>query len=247
MFTIPELKLSLDASGLQRVSQSVLELAEPAIRFETAPVQDAPLQVGASKVGGYPDLPPGIPWPECRGHPLDFLAQINLTELSGFEGSEHLPPSGILLFFFGTEGDPFHHPAEDTSSWRVLYFDGPDSALERRIPPGGDEYNPCRVHFSQEWTIPAYESKLFDSLKLTEQEQSAYLDMLEQYGNVGIVNRILGHPAPIQGDVQLECQLASHGLDSRNLSIIQRILRKLYARGYRNWQLLLQLVTIMPV
>ena len=97
--TVLDLKQELDASGLQRVSQSILELAEPAIRFETAPVQDAPLQVGASKVGGYPDLPPGIPWPECRGHPLDFLAQINLTELSGFEGSEQLPRSGILFFF----------------------------------------------------------------------------------------------------------------------------------------------------
>lgn len=247
MFTLPKQKVSLDASGLQRVSQSILELSEPAIRFVIAPGQEASIQVGASKVGGYPDLPPGFPWPECRGHPLDFLAQINLTELSAFEGSDQLPPSGILFFFFGTEGDPFHHPAEDTSSWRVLFIDDPDSAPERRIPPGGDEYNPCRVHFSQEWTIPAYESNLFDSLKLTEQEQTAYLDMLEQYGNVGIVNRILGHPAPIQGDVQLECQLASHGLDSRNLSIIQRILRKLYARGYRNWQLLLQLVTIMPV
>jgi uncharacterized protein YwqG len=244
MFTMPKLKYSLDAVGLQRVSQSILELSEPAIRFETTAEQEASMQVGTSKVGGFPDLPPGFPWPECQGRALDFLAQINLTELSGFEGSEQLPPTGILFFFFGMQGDPFHHPLEDASSWRVLFIDDPVSALEQRIPPGGDEfhcYDPCRVLFSQEWTIPAFESKLFDSLKLNEQEQSAYLEMLEEHEIGGIVNRILGHPAPIQGDVQLECQFASHGLDSRNLSIKHRILRMLLAGGYRNWQLLLQL------
>jgi len=52
MFTMPKLKYSLDAVGLQRVSQSILELSEPAIRFETTAEQKASMQVGNEKHSG---------------------------------------------------------------------------------------------------------------------------------------------------------------------------------------------------
>jgi uncharacterized protein YwqG len=39
---------------------------------------------------------------------------------------------------------------------------------------------------------------------------SAYVDIDTAYP--GTVHRLLGHPDPIQGDMQQECQFASHGL-----------------------------------
>ena len=52
MFTIPKLKISLDASGLQRVSHSILNLAEPARRFEIVAEQEVCSQLGIEKYPG---------------------------------------------------------------------------------------------------------------------------------------------------------------------------------------------------
>src|SRR5690349_7805203 len=45
----------------------------------TAPGIVAP---GRSKIGGRPDLPAGLAWPEPQGKPLPFFAQFALAELA---------------------------------------------------------------------------------------------------------------------------------------------------------------------
>ena len=80
------------------------------------------IPVGASKTGGYPDLPPEIPYPEMSGFTrtylrcsikdntevvpetaMQLLAQINLRELaeSGADVENRLPKTGMLYFFYG--------------------------------------------------------------------------------------------------------------------------------------------------
>ncbi len=56
------------------------------------------IKTGQSKIGGLPQLPDTIKWPEYNKEPLSFLAQINLSDVkSDFE--KVLPPKGILYFF----------------------------------------------------------------------------------------------------------------------------------------------------
>jgi hypothetical protein len=51
------------------------------IRLDRAPGPDQRAEVGASKLGGQPDLPEDADWPSAAGHRLAFLAQINLDSL----------------------------------------------------------------------------------------------------------------------------------------------------------------------
>jgi len=85
---------------------------------------------------------------------------------------------------------------------------------------------------------------LFGSLGLSEREQDAYWGFLDAHYEAesgGVLHRILGHPDPIQGDMQLECQLVSHGLYAGDSSAYQHPRRKELELGALEWKLLLQL------
>jgi uncharacterized protein YwqG len=52
---------------------------------------------------------------------------------------------------------------------------------------------------------------------------------------------MLGHPDPIQNDMQLDCQLAFHGLYTGNASGYEDPRRAELEKGAEDWQLLLQI------
>jgi uncharacterized protein YwqG len=84
--------------------------------------------VGASKIGGLPNLPADLDWPLCAGAPLLFLAQIGLAETAPFDRGRLLPPSGFLWFFMKNRMLDFE--GEDASDqWRALYRDAPREEL----------------------------------------------------------------------------------------------------------------------
>lgn len=134
------------------LSGIVDEMSRPAvIAYRPYPPPRAP--VGRSKVGGDPDLPPGVEWPRTvigdrfmkAGVPLHFMAQIDLSELP-WRPSE-CPERGTLLFFARIDEemlwgeDMSGHPHNDT---RVLY--DPSSNGTRTPPPDdlvaiNDSYN----------------------------------------------------------------------------------------------------------
>src|SRR5262245_38524257 len=47
-------------------------------------------EIGVSRFGGLPDLPPGTAWPQASNAALPFLAQINLADLERKEGIDEL-------------------------------------------------------------------------------------------------------------------------------------------------------------
>jgi uncharacterized protein YwqG len=58
----------------------------------------ARLPVGASRFGGVRDLPPDLAWPEADGQKLQFLAQLDFTQLPRWDG-DPLPADGWLYHF----------------------------------------------------------------------------------------------------------------------------------------------------
>jgi len=241
--------------GLARVADQLGQLAQPSIRMASQARGESAFALGTSKLGGLPDLSEGMAWPTWKESPLAFIAQINLSEVYAFDVAGLLPAAGLLSFFYDADHVPVGYDPAWRGGWRVLY--GKGSRLQRvSVPaallakestwlPPGQQYAECALRFSLEATLPPADSTSIESLHLSNQEREAYwrvLTTLEQR-TPGPRHRLLGHPDALQGDMQIESQLASHGLYLGNGWPKESARVEQLLRGTQDWQLLLQLDT----
>lgn len=173
----------------------------------SGPEDDHDLPVGASRLGGSPDLPAREAWPLADGRPMAFLAQIALVDIAPFDERSLLPAEGTLSFFWSLAD--FDAPG----SVRVLHHDCA-ADLSPRPTPGEfsdvERFEVLPVHPARELTLPPADEATFNALGLSKAEQPAYRDLVE--ADDGPRHRMLGHPDVIQndprfGDAQLLLQL----------------------------------------
>ena len=172
-----ELRRLLTTRGLGRVAGALANLAAPTVGMRMRLADETTIPIGASKVGGCPDLPAGVEWPTWQG-PMAFLAQINLAEVAPYEHSSLLPTHGLLSFFAALKlsGGGFvagshiwldddhsgavysDDPSELAQRWRVLFHEADPATFARHeFPPDLDEeyrFRPCTVRFSADVTLP---------------------------------------------------------------------------------------------
>lgn len=249
------------AAGIPRIADEIENLIRPSIRMRAHSVGESKLEIGRSKIGGVPDLPASLSWPTWEGVPLAFIGQINLAEVVQYDRARELPHSGILYFFYDAEERAFGLDTSQREGWRALYFLGDVSQVSPAVPPSNlpsyGQFVPCAVTFSSEMTLPALESEQITRLGLSwetmyspeqgtpeaKNEGERYLSLHEQvgklYGDTGLIHRLLGYADPIQNDVQLECQLASHDLLSDRAAWSDDARRAL-REDATDWCLLLQ-------
>jgi len=101
------LRSALHRQGLGRVAEDLLAMAAPMVRIYAKPAEDEAIPIGASKLGGQPDLPEGVEWPAWH-EPMGFLGQFNLAEVAPHDTEAALPTAGLLSFFFETDGEPLY-------------------------------------------------------------------------------------------------------------------------------------------
>ena len=199
-----------DRHGLSALVPVLRRHARPAVAFALGGTPG-----GRTRFGGAPLLPPRFEWPSYERRPLDFLLQVDLAELRRFECAPTLPPTGLLTFFYDIEGQPWgYDPAERDGSRVVLVDDGP---LVETRPPRRTPLSPAGLRFWASSTLPAVGSRAYDRLELDAEVPDAYVDFALDFERQGYptrsgLHRLLGHSANIQGDMQLEAQLVSHGL-----------------------------------
>jgi uncharacterized protein YwqG len=263
MSTMEERALELiHNSGLSRIADSLTSLLMYSIRLKIHSVQESELAIGASKIGGTPDLPPGMMWPEWKeDEPFLFIAQINLSEIAAYDREGALPHTGMLYFLY-YEGDEWYFfiPKKqgDPTPWHVIYYDGDLTQLQRAPLPSSSSpdwmlFSACAVEFSTELTLPPFESPYIERLGLSytayapggtgREDVDRYHALDEQMHSLyddGLTHRLLGHPDPVQGDMLLECQLHSHALDWKDYADKKLHDAELEA-GATDWRLLLQI------
>jgi uncharacterized protein YwqG len=139
----------------------------------------AEMEIGASRFGGDPDLPPHFGWPRRNGQPLDFLAQINLSEVNQLWPSESsielhesgridLPANGWLLFFYDCEEMPWGGSTKDRGGAQVIWVDRPVVELGRSPVPlrsasryGQLRTSPHRLNFELMLDLPDGSDELY--------------------------------------------------------------------------------------
>jgi uncharacterized protein YwqG len=233
---MPELAEAVRHAGLERVEREVLAFTLPALRLELTAGQ----RPGLTRFGGDPDLPEELSWPQWDGAPLMFVGQLDLADLRRPE----LPDRGVLSFFYGDPARAWGFDPAERGAARVLHFPDASALVPRPPPPGMPEeapFTPCSVSVREELTLPPADSAHAESLGLTAAERDGWLDLLEAIQpDHEVVHRLLGHADPVQGDMQLECQLVTHGLYVGDASGYQDPRAESLAPGSIDWRLLLQ-------
>ena len=279
--------MNVDVASLRRELQSQVELlpalapydivsaALPSVRFTTNPEALEWIELGASRMGGLPDVPRDFQWPRWTpgqptkanpfpkslglfsflrklwggkreqpsmtlvSTPLAFLAQLDLSELPRVDSAA--PVSGWLYFFYETHSQRWGYDPADRGCCRVLYVDCERSSLVRAsIPPdAGPEFvaRACAVSASAEMTLPE-ETKELAEVDYNSPAWRAYETLYEQFSQAG--HRFLGHPQPVQGPMELECQLVTHGIYCGDSTGYQSERAETLATGAGEWRLLLQ-------
>jgi len=235
-------------------------LALPSARLVTQRVPQDQIGLGESRIGGVPDLPQGTEWPRWlpsaqrdnilgqprnpeHPEPLGFIAQIDLRDVPRIDDA--LPESGWLYFFYDRYDEPWGFDPADRGCCRVLYADCDRSALVRAEPPADADpehlADSCRVEFSAQLTIPndletiEYDTPAFEAYEALREELTG--------SDGSTLHRLLGHPEVVQNPMELECQLASNGVNCGGPEGYESPRAQELAPGARDWRLLLQIDT----
>ena len=251
MDTLHELERSLTEAGLQNYFNAVRPLAKNAVRLHPAPGPENGIPIGASKLGGCPDLPAGTAWPRRpdTGLPLSFVCQLNYAEFKPYDVEDRLPDRGILYLFYdySEDGMPWGFDPEDSAGWAVRYYDCDPGILARTEVPedlaeNGAIFAATGLRFSARMELPNWESSLCEGISLSEQERDRLFDWLDENAEDGAaIYKVLGHSDNIQGGMELECEIIAHGLSTGDGSGYKQAQELNLGQFVGRWTLLLQI------
>lgn len=237
--------------GLGARETDVLRLARRSLRLTLAEKPRA--ELGGSRLGGAPDLPPGFRWPTWQGDELVFVGQIRLEEVAALDPEGPLPPRGLLLLFYDTVRQPSGLKPADRGSCRVVLYEGDPSSL--KPAPQRGWFIEWPLELSLELTLPRSSSFLVEQLDLDPSEYAAWEKLRERLARLqGValeefvpkryaLHRLLGYPEELKHPMELDCQLASQGIDlSDEAAHVDPRAEKLEP-GAPEWRLLLQVST----
>lgn len=235
---------ALAAAGLSRLLKDIDFLSKPSIRLYATLVEESTIPIGSSKLGGLPDLPPGIVWPEWQGLPQSFIVQIHLDDVHQYDVNQVLPAHGMLWFFYDAQQQTFGEDSADRGGWRVFFKNDNLTNLQRTPAPpklpADSQFKACSITFASEFTLSQQPKLEIPNFEWADEEQEKYETLLSTFpdpaDHAAIHHRMLGNPDTIQDDMRLQCQLASHGVTDANDPRMAEL-----SQGAMDWQLLLQI------
>ncbi|MBX9803739.1 MAG: DUF1963 domain-containing protein [Caulobacteraceae bacterium] len=226
------------AAATQAVIAALQPLAMRAVVLEPA---NRPT---VCRLGGSPRLPASTAWPDRKGRPLSFIAELDLAALRTVGGPDWLPASGFLHLFFDTAEEPWGFDPADRDGWKVIMTDAP-AARPLPHPPGLSRdrvFTAVALAGRSALTYPTTERlDLPPDVGAAFDFEAVQTFMDTELGD-GPRHQVGGFPGPIQGDaMELEAQLASNGVymggpDSYSDDRIAAL-----EPGAADWRLLLQI------
>ena len=151
---------------------------------------------------------------------------------------------GILAFFYDADQIWGFDPL-DRGHCSIL-FSPEDVPLKPAEFPNSlvsyARYPKRSLQFRREWILPTHlELNNAKPVLWKTDEYRNLVDQLNSDGKPGqLIHRIGGYPQEAQGDMQLECQLVTHGLYCGNQSGYQDPRRTELEKGASDWRLVAQ-------
>jgi uncharacterized protein YwqG len=153
-----------------------------------------------------------------------------------------LPSAGLLVFFYDTEQQAWGFDPADRGAWQVSFIQPGMPLVRTDFPadlPEHGRYQEVGLVGEQEDTYAPWESFAVDRLGLSRDERFTYAEVLGD--REAVIHRLLGHPDPVQGDMQLECQLVSNGIYCGTSNGYRDPRVPALRPGAADWRLLLQI------
>jgi uncharacterized protein YwqG len=205
---------------------------------------------GRSRLGGAPDLPSGVDWPTWNGRELAFLGQVSLADVAAVADPTALPSDGLVLFFFDLDRRPSGLAPAHRGSCRVLLV--PDGIEVQPRTTRAPALRELPVELSRELMLPSAWSLAAEPLELSADEMDAWeelrtglahaqgVELEEAIPEPVALHRLLGYPEEIGREIEIDCQLASAGLDADDVEVYLEA-RSEHEPEARHWRLLFQL------
>ena len=168
--------------------------------------------IGSSKIGGLPDLPKGMKWPNViddEEQLLKFVCQIDLRDLKNYHSVKGILPRCGWLFCFidweNLESDDYKEPYS-------FYWNGPIDMLERVKPEDGLEYvesKVAQIQFKKEVVQPL------------SPENALRMDVNEKYSSskADLGTSVMGYPEAVQSEDEMICDDRYFILQYQNMSL----------------------------
>jgi len=207
--SMDDIRSMLEKAGLAEYWEKLKNHIRPGFYMVPTIIDEEKIGIGASKIGGRPDVPSTFNWPSWKGHPMSFLAQINLEEFPMKSIQSDYPTSGILYFFYVYDPDLWYDNDSYDSDYKnnnVVYYTAESSDLIRMEPHKdlmeSQIFKSALIERKLELTIPDGDYLEANKLIKNKGDLDKYsLDFssnfLETY-DPGIGYRFLGHMTPLQ-------------------------------------------------
>lgn len=214
--SVPVAKLAKELDAMltsAKLTKHRALLVQPALHVFPKRADEKKIALGASKIGGLPDLPAGTKWPTNDGCPMGFVAQLRLEDLAK-HGEKRLPAKGLLYFFVHDE------PFADGYLAKACIFHTSDTKKLTRTPlPAGFQmhrdgkpmrkaYCACQLTFVPTLTLPSPSNAAL-TRHLSKKEVASFEETLQLEHPV--VSQILGY--------------RNHGYDAENPATSQLLFR----------------------
>ena len=231
--------------AFERLPDRVKRCVRPSLRLRTTVTSVDSLELGQSRIGGQPDLPPEFEWPRFDGLALSFMAQFDLATVAAQPSVLPLPKQGNLAFFYDSEQRTWGFDPKDRGSAVVAYFAGPASSLIRTELPAdvseAGRFPCCKLHYTPDQNLADAWSAYYDP-ELSDEEKTLlfnYHDAVREESKTPL-HRLGGHADCVQNPMELECQLVTNGLYCGSATGYEDPRRHILAPGALDWRLLLQ-------
>jgi hypothetical protein len=156
----------------------IATLVRDAIAIVPRAARRADAAIGASRLGGQPDLPPGTTWPTAPGGAVDFVAQLRLEQLAELDIHHRLPPRGLLSFFHAYRTDGVYELEA-----RVFYYPDVAGFVPLRPPGRRGKPAPIGIDFAPRALLPPHSSQLVPRPGAADAYAEVYDEVYRTHGD----------------------------------------------------------------
>ncbi len=128
---------------IKELTDELEESKSNVILFKETRCDDVP--VGKTKIGGFPDLPPEIEYPEVESYTNDkgniipaeklpLVCQFNCEDVTAVYSHKAIPPNGMVYVFWNGYDPKYCKKKYNINTLKVFYWNGDTSNLVRRTP-----------------------------------------------------------------------------------------------------------------